>query len=474
MMRGRSRQSWWLLATVLLLAVAGGSHAAAAQDGGGKVRRIYLEPFPAEPGSEALQADVADRLKALHGVELVSSRQTADGVLTGAGETWVQGYVTDSTRAPNRQAVESGYLSLALKTPSGQTLWSYMVTPSRMHWSGVEHDMADHIVRLLGSALATLPEAGAAPAATAATQVSLAGAGATFPAPLYQEWIQAFEAQRPGVNVTYQALGSEQGLAMLASGKVDFAASDVLPQDAGGDAKLVSYATVLGAVVPAYNLPPTARDLRFTPELLAAIYLGKITRWNDPQLRAVNHGASLPDLPIAVVHRADGSGTTFAFTSYLAATEPEWRPIGSGLHVAFPVGKAAEGNEGLAAAIASTPGAIGYVELTYALRHRLSFGLVRNAAGSFVQANLASLNAAAASAPAAAPSLINSPGRDAYPITTFTWIVLPAADADAQKTEALREMLRWMLTAGQKECSALGYLPLPRELAARELGKLGP
>ena len=447
-----------------------------------KVKRVYVEAFPVNPGSALLQQDVLEQLKASHHLEVVHDASEADFVVQGNGETWIKGYVSNNARNPSsaRQPVVGGYLSLELKNKNGQALWSYMVTPGRLHWRGVEQDMADRIVRLMVAAIApaTLP---AAPETRASsTQISLKGAGSTFSAPLYQEWIQSFEELHPEMHIAYQAVGSEEGIRLLKAGQVDFAGSDAALTDEQMDAmgvKFDHFATVLGAVVPAYNLPGMASDLRFTPEILAGIYLGKITRWDDPRLRAVNRGASLPNQPIVVIHREDGSGTTFAWTSYLSATSAEWESsVGAGMRVTWPAGKGVEGNEGVANEVAATAGAIGYMELTYAIRHRLSFGLVRNGAGEFVQANIGSLSAAAVRA-AAPPdfraSLVNATGKDAYPVTTLTWLLFSRNEAEQQK-RAAKDLLRWILTSGQKECSALGYVPLPKELAEKELAHVGP
>jgi len=443
------------------------------------VRRVYVEPFAPNPGAAQLQQDVVNKLKASHDLQLVSDAGAADFVVKGNGETWVKGYVSNDARSPSsaRQPVVGGYLSLELKNKEGQALWSYLVTPGRFHWNGVEQDMADRIVRLLTAAIMKGAPANAAPAPSSITQISLVGAGATFPAPLYQEWIQSFEELHPEIHITYQAVGSEEGIQLLKAGKLDFAASDAALTDeqmSDMSVKFDHVATVLGAVVPAYNLPGVGRDLRFTPEVLAGVYLGRITRWNDASLRALNHGASLPDQPIVVIHREEGSGTSFAWTSFLSATSPEWKSrAGAGFKVSWPVGKGVTGNEGVANEVAATPGATGYMELTYAIRHRLSYGLVRNAAGAFVQANLPSLSAAAGRAAAATDfrvSLVNAPGKDAYPITTLTWLLLTR---DGQHRKAIDSLLSWILTSGQKECSALGYVPLPKELAEKELAEIG-
>jgi phosphate ABC transporter phosphate-binding protein len=207
--------------------------------------------------------------------------------------------------------------------------------------------------------------------------------------------------------------------------------------------------------------------LHFTGEVLAAIYLGKITQWNDPAIRALNRGLSLPNAPIAVVHRSDGSGTTYAFTDFLTKTSPSWKSsLGAGSTLQWPVGTGAAGNDGVATLVQNTPNALGYVELTYAIQHELSFGAVRNAAGAFLSASLESVAEAAQTAPDSASSITNAPGKGAYPISTFTWIILPSAP---EKHASLVQMLQWMLTSGQRQCSALGYAPLPRDLAAREL-----
>jgi phosphate transport system substrate-binding protein len=443
------------------------------------IKTICVENFQGKLGASDLRAKVVDRLRAIGKFQLVDNPSSADALLHGTGELWVKGYLSASPHnlSSVREPVYGGYLSLQLDNRNGETLWSYLVTPGHMRWKSAEDDMADHIVRLMAAALehGSVP-GGATPAASGAPQLSLAGAGSTFAAPLYQDWLESFEERHPEVHTGYQAVGSEEGIQLLQQGKVDFAASDVALSDsemAALHVHLDHVATVLGAVVPAYNLPALGRDLRFTPAVLADIYLGKITRWNAPELRALNHGASLPDEPIVVVHRSDGSGTTATFTAFLSATSPAWKSaVGSGMRVQWPTGEAAPGNDGVAAKVAATPGALGYMELTWAIRSELNYGMVRNADGNFVQANLTTLSAAAASAgsaPDLRASLVNAPGHDAWPITTFTWILLPATADNPQKTAALHDLLRWMLTAGQKECSGLGYLPLPREIAEREL-----
>ncbi len=445
-------------------------------------RKIFVDSFQGKLGAGQLREKVLTRLRASGDVQVVSQASEADLMVHGSGETWLKGYISTNPHnaAGAREAVYGGYLSLEVENKSGEVLWSYLVTPSRMHWSGVDEDMADHIVRLMLPALKHASATVAQPASAPREQIVLAGAGSTFSAPLYQAWIDSFAEQRPEVHATYRAVGSEDGIRLLEEGKIDFAASDAPLSDeqvASFPFKIQQYTTVLGGIVPAYNLPGAGRDLQFTPEILAEIYLGKITKWNDPKLRAINHRANLPDQPIMVLHRSDGSGTSFAWTEFLSKASPEWKAsAGSGMRVTWPTGEGVAGNEGVAAKIAGTPGAFGYVELTYAIRHELSFGLVRNAAGRFVQANLATLSDAAMAASAhgdlrAAP--VDASSSDAYPITTFTWILIPTATEGSPKNVTLADLLRWMLTEGQKECGGLGYVPLPKNVAEKELAQAG-
>lgn len=445
------------------------------------VNRLFVDPFQGKLGSAQLRDKVIARLRTDRNWQIVDSRNEADRIVDGNGELWIKGYVSNNPHASAswRQPVYGGYLSISLKDPRGDTLWSYLVTPGKLHWSGVEQDMADHVVRLMDSALASGTLAGEPSTDNPSTQISILGAGSTFAGPLYQKWIESFEDLHPGIRAGYQPVGSEKGIEELKESKVDFAASDV-PVSKGPDGALPTpvhqFATVLGGVVVAYNLPGVEQDLRLTPEVLAAIYLGKITRWNDKKLRELNRGVKLPDEAIVVVHRSDGSGTSYAWTEFLSDASHEWKSsVGSGMRVAWPTGETAEGNEGLAAKVAATPGSIGYTELTYAIRHQLNFALVRNAAGKFVQANLTTLGAAARSLSRngdLTASLINAPGNDAYPIATFTWILIPRSAANPQKSSVIQDFLRWMLTSGQKECAGLGYLPLPKEIADSQIRQI--
>jgi phosphate transport system substrate-binding protein len=304
----------------------------------------------------------------------------------------------------------------------------------------------------------------------------LSGAGATFPSPLYEEWFATFQKKFSDIPVAYRAIGSGAGAEALAKQEVDFAASDVPLTDAQLAAyplKIHHIPTVVGGVVLIYRIDGFARDLRLTRETLAGIYLGKIKRWNDPELKAANRGVELPDRAIAVIHRSDVSGTTYIWTSFLSAVSPEWRSVaGSGASVSWPAGAGAEYNEGVAKKVASTPDSIGYVEFFYALENRLSYALVRNTAGQFVQADLTTLPAAVESlAPGAGDdlrlSIVNAPGKNSYPIAALTWLLVPAHFENPERGRAMTKFLRWMLDTGQKQAGALGYAALPRGISDR-------
>ncbi|MBV8551562.1 MAG: phosphate ABC transporter substrate-binding protein PstS [Acidobacteriaceae bacterium] len=300
---------------------------------------------------------------------------------------------------------------------------------------------------------------------------ALTGAGGTFPAPIYRKWIGSFEERNPGLPITYQAVGSEAGIQALERGEVDFAASDFPPgRGMQNEFAMRLIPTVVGAAVPAYNIPNLHRDLRFTPELLAKIYLGKVTRWNDPQIKALNHEARLPQENIVVIHRLDGSGTSYVWTEFLSQASVEWREkVGASITPQWPTGQAADGNNGVADLIARTPYSIGYVEFIYALQHRLDYGLVRNRAGNFVPADIDTLTAAASGAQPDSSgriSIVNPSGPNAYPIASFTWLLVPAKIAPA-KRQRLASFLDWALSSGQREAAALGYVALPAEIAER-------
>lgn len=320
--------------------------------------------------------------------------------------------------------------------------------------------------RLLAAA-AALALAGAARAAP----LLVNGAGATFPAPLYTKWFAEYHRLHPELAFNYQAIGSGGGIQQITAGTVDFGASDA-PMKDEQLAKLpdvVHVPTVLGAVVVTYNAPG-AKALKLTPETLAAIFLGKITRWNDPALAAVNPGEKLPDLAIAVVHRSDGSGTTYGFTDYLSKVSPEWKQrVGSGTSVRWPAGLGGKGNDGVAGLVKQTPGAIGYVELAYANQNKLALAELRNRDGAFVKPSLASTSAAAAGVAMPADyrvSITDAAGKDAWPIASFTYLLVRKDQADAAKGEALVKFLWWATHEGQKDAPALEYAPLPKPVVA--------
>jgi len=402
--------------------------------------------------------------------------------MSGTAEVWVTGHVSVSPRTASttKQTVFSGFLSARVKGRNNEVLWSYLVTPRKVEWGGIVHDLADNLTAKLLEARQETIEAVSTPPPQYATAVSIHGAGATFPAPLYQKWFQSFQTQQPNHHLSYDGVGSEEGIRQLEEGKIDFAASDMpLPEERMSQlvTKLEHFATVLGAVVPIYNLAGVTHPLNFTPEVLAQIYLGEITHWNDPKIRASNRGVTLPDRNIVVVHRSDGSGTTFVWSDFLSKVSAEWKSaVGRGSELQWPVGTGAERSEGVAVAVRNTANSIGYVEMIFALQHQLSFGAVRNAAGVFVRADLASVTAAAASGAVKMGSdfrvsITNAPGAGAYPISSFTWLLLPENRSGIRKI-AMDELVRWILTTGQKECSELGYAPLPREVANRELEAL--
>jgi phosphate transport system substrate-binding protein len=311
-------------------------------------------------------------------------------------------------------------------------------------------------------------------AATASAQTKLNGAGATFPYPMYSKWFSEYHNAHPDVEINYQSIGSGGGIRQVTAGTVDFGASDGPMTDAQlADAKTKIYhiPTVLGSVVPAYNVPGVKTDLKFSGNTLAGIFLGRITSWNDAALTKENPGVSLPNLPIVVVHRSDSSGTSYVWTDYLSKVSPDWASGPSrGTAVRWPLGLGAKGNEGVAGMIRQTEGAIGYIELIYAEQNKINFGVVKNAAGQYVKASLDSTTAAAASAKMPSDyrvSITNAPGKEAYPIASFTWLLIPARNADANKQKIIIDFLNWMVNDGQKETQQLTYAPLPAEVATK-------
>jgi phosphate transport system substrate-binding protein len=311
-----------------------------------------------------------------------------------------------------------------------------------------------------------------------AGQTLINGAGATFPYPIYSKWFDEYHKLHPAVQINYQSIGSGGGIRQLDAGTVDFGASDQPMNDeqlAKAKIKPLHFPTVLGAVVPTYNVPGVNRELSFTPEALAGVFLGKIKKWNDPELVRANPGVHLPGNDIVVVHRSEGSGTTFIWTDYLSKTSAEWKSsVGAGTSVRWPVGLGAKGNEGVAGMVRQTPNSFGYVELIYAIQNKMAYGRVRNSAGVLIKADLSSVTAAAAGAAASMPddfrvSITNAPGKAAYPISSFTWLLIPSQIQDPAKKKILVDFLRWMLGPGQKLTEPLFYAPLPQRVAAKEM-----
>jgi phosphate transport system substrate-binding protein len=309
----------------------------------------------------------------------------------------------------------------------------------------------------------------------AGAQTTINGAGATFPNPMYSKWFSEYHKAHPDIQINYQPIGSGGGIRQVLAGTVDFGATDGPMSDeqlSQAKSKILHVPTVLGANVPAYNIPGVTAELKFTPEMLAGIFLGKISSWNDPAIAAANPGVSLPNQPIIVIHRSDGSGTTYIWTDYLSKVSPEWQgQVGKGVSVRWPVGLGGKGNEGVAGLIRQMQGSIGYIELIYAIENKITYGSVKNAAGVFVKASLASVTAAAASVKSMPAdfriSITNAPGKDAYPISSFTWLLIPEQSKDPVKGKILADFLNWMVSDGQKMTAELAYAPLPESVAAK-------
>jgi phosphate transport system substrate-binding protein len=306
-------------------------------------------------------------------------------------------------------------------------------------------------------------------------QTALNGAGATFPYPMYSKWFSEYHKLHPDIEINYQSIGSGGGIRQVLAGTVDFGASDgpmTNEQLAQAKIKILHIPTVLGAVVPAYNVPGVSGEVKFTPEALAGIFLGKITSWNDAAITNANPGVKFPAQPIVVIHRSDGSGTTFIFTDYLSKVSSEWQSqVGSATSVKWPVGLGGKGNEGVAGMIRQMQGGIGYIELIYAVQNKIPYGSVKNASGNFVKASLDSVTAAAASAPKMPAdfrvSITNAPGKDAYPVSSFTWLLIPEKAKDAAKGKIISDFLTWMVDDGQKMTADLSYAPLPGSVASK-------
>lgn len=314
--------------------------------------------------------------------------------------------------------------------------------------------------------------------AKAQSSVAMNAAGATFPDPIYEKWFDAYHKLHPNVQINYQSIGSGGGIQQLKAGTVDFGASDMPLNDellSQFSFKIIQFPTVLGAVVPTYNIPGVTAVLKFTPQALADIYLGKVTKWNDPEIASANPGVNLPGNDIVVVHRSDGSGTTFVWTDYLSKVSPNWKSrVGSNTSVNWPVGLGGKGNPGVSGIVQQTPNSIGYVELIYVIQNHLSFGLVQNSAGKFVKASLASVTEAASGVAAKMQndvriSITDAPGAGSYPICSFTYLLIPAKISDAAKRQTVQNFLRWMLADGQGMVEALAYARLPKAVVGIEM-----
>ena len=312
---------------------------------------------------------------------------------------------------------------------------------------------------------------------SSSAQTKLNAAGATFPYPIYSKWFNEYHNMHSDVEINYQSIGSGGGISQLQAGTVDFGASDMPLNDTKTKqmpAPILQLPTVLGSVVPAYNVPGISGDLKFTPQILAGIYLGTIANWNDKAIAAANPDVKLPDKSIVVVHRSDGSGTTFVWTDYLSKVSSDWKSrVGSDTSVHWPLGLGAKGNEGVAGMIRQMEGGIGYVELIYALQNKITFGAVKNASGNFIKASLESTTAAASGTKMSGTdfrvSITNAPGKDAYPISSFTYLLIPKQWKDSSKEKAVVEFLSWMLEQGQGMVTQLNYAPLPDSVKQKEL-----
>ena len=318
-------------------------------------------------------------------------------------------------------------------------------------------------------------------ASVAAQTIQINGAGATFPNPIYSKWFSEYNKVRPNIRINYQPIGSGGGIRQVTAQTVFFGATDgpmTQEQILAAPGKILHLPTVLGADVPIYNLPGVTAELRFTGALLADIFLGKVTKWNDAALVKLNPSAKLPATDITVVHRSDGSGTTYIWVDFLAKVSPEWKKrVGVATSVNWPTGVGGKGNEGVSGLVQQVPGSIGYVELIYALQNKIAYGSVQNPAGEFVRASTQSVTAAAAGAVAKMPadfrvSITNAEGKGAYPISSFTWLLLYENPKDKAQSKAMVDFMKWALADGQKYATELGYAPLPPEVVKMELAAL--
>ena len=464
-----------LTCATLLTALACGATTASAGQGVREIHTVFVTPASSSTSPNGvLNKRLIEGINKSGSLRVVSDEKNADAVLKASTVLWPVGTYAPNPRSKSVVVTDyQGYASADLSDKAGQPLWSYLATPSRLHFAGIVSDLADQLDASLllaahrGFALTAVGTG----AKGAASGVALRIAGATFPAPLYRRWLESYAERSGGAAYGYDPEGSGTGLSLLAEGKIDIAASDIpaVADQAITEQDVLRFPTVVGAVVPIFNLAGV-HGLNLTAEVLADIYSGKITQWNDARIRRWNQGAALPDAAIEVVHRSDASGTTFVWTSFLASASAEWKAK-AGPTTEWPVGDGEAGSEGVAGKVAARANTIGYVELTYAIQHKLSYASVRNPAGHFIQADLRSISDAAESAKAGG-SLLNEPGSSTYPIATFTYLVVRRTNADAKVQANIVDLLRWVLTSGQKQCSSLGYAPLPRSVVESELATL--
>ena len=329
--------------------------------------------------------------------------------------------------------------------------------------------------------LSTIACAAALAASVSADSIKINGAGATFPYPIYSKWFAEYNKLHPDVEINYQSIGSGGGIRQIQAQTVFFGASDgpMTPEQLqASPGRILHFPTVLGAVVPVYNIPNVRAELKFTGAVLADIFLGKFTKWNDAAIAKLNAGVTLPATDITVAHRADGSGTTYIWVDYLSKVSPEWKSkVGINTSVNWPTGVGGRGNEGVAGLVSQTPGAIGYVELIYALQNRISYGSVQNMAGEFARASVESVTAAASSAASQMPpdfrvSITNAPAKGVYPISSFTWLLLYESPKNKAQAKAMVDFVKWALTDGQRYCADLGYAPLPESVVKLEMAAL--
>jgi phosphate transport system substrate-binding protein len=337
------------------------------------------------------------------------------------------------------------------------------------------------IVTLISVAAAALLLNSCSHAPSGAGPVLINVAGSTFGYPIYSKWFSEYRETHPNVELNYASIGSGGGIQQLRSGTVDIGASDMALNDkllATFKDKIVQFATVMGGAVPIYNIPGVSASLNFTPQALAGIYLGKITRWSDPAIAKANHGVKLPDKKIIPVHRSEGSGTTFMWTDFLSKVSPEWKDkVGSNTSVNWPIGLGAKGSEGVAGLVQQTPYSIGYDELIYALQNNILYGSIKNPEGKFVKATLAGVTAAAAADADLVQkdirtTITDAPGADSYPISSFTYFLVPSTISNPAKDKVIKDFLHWMLADGQKDAEPLGYAPLPQPVVTLETGMI--